>query len=348
MICDANAISSGTRPAQSKVGLTMFDRKSRAKRTGFTLIELLVVVAIVAVLIALLMPVLAKVKDAANRIVCASNLRQLTVSSIRMATEDRGWWPDLHNTRWTWSPVDPRYIAVGGYWPGSSSIPGVPANPDNTNYQLNCFSVNARDDLLGRPFGYSYGSKSANSATYCPSNSDLNVPASWHRNTYGIFSTINNTQGIWSASTTMGYNYFPATYSWYFGGWHLNGSSNLSFTSPFQLPTIPMFSRYTVSKPTFTMRLGDHPQYQVVWADRIGTQGPQNQPGDFRWGSNHMRGMETARAKIPGTAIGGGNVSYTDGHVEWKNASDMSGGTQWTWIYQPGGGLEQQQFAPTN
>lgn len=123
------------------------------EKKGFTLIELLVVISIIALLLAILMPALGKVKEKAKAVVCASQLKQFGMAWYMYAEDNNG--SNIEYSDFTlWTQGKFWFYQLGPYFGDDKFSQGVGGSSEGSPDIMFCPSTKKYSDKYGDGFGY--------------------------------------------------------------------------------------------------------------------------------------------------------------------------------------------------
>ena len=267
---------------------------------GFTLIELLVVIAIIAILAAMLLPVLTKSKEKAMAAGCLSNTRQIAMGVIMYAGDNQDYFPRIYPW-WTGPPYKNSLgLACGGEW----------FCPDPTI--ANQLDPNTIAPLL---------------TSLIPNNNTWVCPKRRRGSDYLTPTGIQNGDPSITGFLSYGFNEIGV-----FGGPDPDTGQMQNSMAKFKAANVQQPSALVAicdvsgsNDPSQTDGLADAAWLDTEWAGNSGPTFPVSGTGTF----NHR--VQTAYAKHSNRL----NFIYVDGHAAPSYASQITWGQFWG-IFTPG------------
>jgi prepilin-type N-terminal cleavage/methylation domain-containing protein/prepilin-type processing-associated H-X9-DG protein len=157
-------------------------------RRGFTLIELLVVIAIIAILIGLLLPAVQKIREAANRMKCSNNMKQIALGNMNYESAFGTFIPGVSRTGCCW-----------GTW----MIPVLPYMEQDNMFKV--YLNFGGNDSTGPRYAAAPNNQAATarlSSFLCPSDQ----PKNWNGGTFTMHNYVLNAgnTNLYQANTPVG------------------------------------------------------------------------------------------------------------------------------------------------
>ncbi len=204
-------------------------RSYNVKKRGFTLIELLVVISIIALLIAILLPSLARAKELANRAVCSANIRGI-IQSCYIYAQSNG----------SQFPATPLTTAAGGMTIGGApgGPPAAPTGLATAGAVTSSWYATAGEPTLGDPLSCLWmlvlQGQDTPKSFICPSDPIATSPSAEYQTATGASAQYYyNFDSILAAGTPntngQGESYsiaFPWTQTGGVGGWWTDNSGS--------------------------------------------------------------------------------------------------------------------------